>query len=255
MRLEASKPIMLKNKVFGGNKPLICVPLISIDQISLINDIDEVISLEPDVIEWRLDYFEDFKDFSKVNKILKLLKSKAGEIPIIFTCRSHFEGGYRKIEDEIRLELFKNVIESGNADAVDVELAFGREKIDDIKSLKAKNGVRLILSYHNFSETPSEEFIIEKIKNQISSGADIAKVAVMPNNQGDVLKLLNATYRARMRVTNPLITISMDSLGIISRLAGWMFGSDMTFAAGDKASAPGQVPIGEMRMFIDRIMG
>ena len=255
MRLGASKPITLKNKILGGDKPLICVPLVSVDEVSLIHEIDKVISLAPDVIEWRIDYFEHFTNYTKVNNILEILKTKCEDIPIIFTCRSHFEGGYMKIGDEARLELFENAIATGNIDAIDLELAFGSEKINYIKSQTVKNGVRLILSYHNFTETPSEEFMIEKIKNEIFSGADIAKVAVMPNNQGDVLKLLNATYRARMRVTNPLITISMDSLGIISRLAGWMFGSDMTFTAGDKASAPGQVSIGEMRMYIDRIMG
>lgn len=255
MRLGASKPITLKNKILGGDKPLICVPLVSVDEVSLIHEIDKVISLAPDVIEWRIDYFEHFTNYTKVNNILEILKTKCEDIPIIFTCRSHFEGGYIKIGDEARLELFENAIATGNIDAIDLELAFGSEKINYIKSQTVKNGVKLILSYHNFTETPSEEFMIEKIKEGMRCGGDIAKVTVMPKDQGDVLKLLNATYKARKEISSPFITISMGSLGTITRLAGWMFGSDMTFASGVNASAPGQIPIGEIRGFIDRIMG
>lgn len=254
MRLEASKLILLREKLLGGDKPLICVPLVSVRETSLINEIDEVIGMEPDIIEWRIDYYESFMDFSKVDNILEIIREKCGDIPVIFTCRSYFEGGYRRIQDEMRLKLIENAIESGYIDVIDAELAFGKDKIEHIKALTVQNEVKLILSYHNFSETPSEEFIIEKLKTQISYGADIGKIAVMPKEQEDVLKLLNATYRARKEIPNPFIAISMGSLGTITRLAGWMFGSDMTFAAGIMASAPGQIPIEEMRTIIDTLL-
>jgi 3-dehydroquinate dehydratase-1 len=53
----------------------------------------------------------------------------------------------------------------------------------------------------------------------------------------------------------PLITVSMGTLGIISRIAGGMFGSDMTFGAVEKTSAPGQIPIAELRASIKTILG
>jgi len=254
MRLQASKPIKLGNKLLGGAKPLICVPMISTDEASLINEIDKVIRMKPDVIEWRVDYFEKVLDFFIVNHILENIRTKARDIPIVFTCRNHEEGGYKKIDDDKRFELFQNAIESTYIDAVDIELASGEEKIQHIKSLAEKNGKKLILSYHNFAETPSEEFMIEKMKEQLENGADIIKIAVMPQDQGDVLRLLNTTYSARKEIPNPLIAISMGSLGSITRLTGFIFGSDMTFAAGVNVSAPGQMPIEEMRKYIDIIL-
>mgnify|MGYP000217862689 CR=1 FL=1 len=131
---------------------------------------------------------------------------------------------------------------------------FDEEKIEHIKSLATKKGVKLILSYHNFVETPSEEFMMRKIKEEITYGADIPKIAVMPKEQGDVLKLLSVTYNARKKISNPLITVSMGSLGFISRFVGCIFGSDMTFASGVNESAPGQMPIEEMRRFIEIII-
>ncbi|MCQ1531524.1 type I 3-dehydroquinate dehydratase [Lutispora saccharofermentans] len=254
MRTEALKPIALKNKVLGGDKPLICIPLTSVGETDLMSEIDEVISLSPDMIEWRADYFEKYMDHSKVYNILRCLRAKAGEIPAIFTCRSHSEGGFRRIEDEIRAELYKNAILSGCIDVIDVELSFGRDNIEPIKALAVKTGVKLILSYHNFAETPSEEFMIDKIKEEIDSGGDIGKIAVMAKEQGDVLQLFNATHKARKEISSPVIAISMGPAGTLARLAGWMFGSDMTFASGVNASAPGQMPIGEMRKFIDALM-
>jgi len=44
-----------------------------------------------------------------------------------------------------------------------------------------------------------------------------------------------------------LITMSMGALGSITRIAGWLFGSDLTFAVGVASSAPGQIPAAELR--------
>ena len=83
-------------------------------------------------------------------------------------------------------------------------------------------------------------------------GADIAKVAVMPENNRDVLALMSATDRARTTLVRvPIITMSMGPLGAVTRLAGGQFGSDITFAAGAVSSAPGQLAIADVRMVMD----
>ena len=70
----------------------------------------------------------------------------------------------------------------------------------------------------------------------------------MPKNYADVLTLLGATLKARTEVLEiPVVTMSMGAEGVITRLAGGLFGSDITFAIGKAPSAPGQIPIGELR--------
>lgn len=245
---------MVGDKVLGGENPLICIPLTAKDELSLEREMEKAMDLSPDVIEWRVDYFDKSSDVNKVNKALEILRNNAKDIPMIFTCRSYMEGGFKKVEDENKLELVKHAIQSGNVDIVDIELSFGKRNIDYIKSLTVKHNVALIISYHNFKETPSEEDIVEIIKEEIKKGADIAKVAVMPNNQEDVLKLMNATLIAKKTIDNPIITMSMGSLGAISRVAGWIFGSDLTFAAGEKASAPGQLPIRDLKILMEVLL-
>ena len=82
-------------------------------------------------------------------------------------------------------------------------------------------------------------------------GADIAKVAVMPNDPDDVLTLLSATRQASGQVQIPVISMSMGSYGAQTRLFGWVYGSALTFAVGARGSAPGQIPIEDLSMVLN----
>ena len=124
-----------------------------------------------------------------------------------------------------------------------------KEFVRAIKECTVAHDVKLILSHHNFTETPSESFIYAKLVEAQTAGADIAKLAAMPKSYGDVLTMLNATYKARNEsVQVPIVTMSMGPEGAISRLAGGLFGSDITFAIGKQASAPGQIPIKDLKL-------
>ena len=84
--------------------------------------------------------------------------------------------------------------------------------------------------------------------------ADILKIAVMPKNRQDVLTLLAATEEMeRKDAKSPLVTMSMGGLGVISRCAGESFGSSITFGAAEKASAPGQLEVSELKKILDTI--
>lgn len=147
-----------------------------------------------------------------------------------------------------RLEVIVAAITSGTIDLVDIELCNGPEFIDAVRKHTQAHRVALIISYHNFKETPDETFICNKLLAAWRAGADIPKLAVMPKDYGDVLILLGATNKARnSAIDSPLVTMSMGEQGAISRLAGGLFGSDITFAIGRAASAPGQIPIAQLR--------
>ena len=50
-----------------------------------------------------------------------------------------------------------------------------------------------------------------------------------------------------------MITMSMGQRGMISRLCGELYGSAVTFAAYEKASAPGQMQVEEVREIIEKL--
>ena len=91
--------------------------------------------------------------------------------------------------------------------------------------------------------------ILEKMYH---GGADIVKLAVMPQNRLDVLNLLSATESfVEEHHDTPAITMSMGKDGVISRLCGEVFGSSMTFGAAKKASAPGQMGVNDLSTVLD----
>lgn len=249
MRQQSKVQATVRNIVIGGPKPLICLSLVGKKKTALIDEAKELITLGPDLLEWRIDAYENVETITECLSALQELRTVIGDIPLIFTCRIDVEGGFRKITANKRLELLETAIESGNIDIVDIELCNTEDFVKAVKEKATAHKVKLILSYHNFKETPSEPFIYAKLIEAQIAGADISKLAVMPKDYADVLTLLSATNKARNEsVQIPIVTMSMGPEGAISRLAGGLFGSDITFAIGKHASAPGQIPIQDLQM-------
>jgi len=115
------------------------------------------------------------------------------------------------------------------------------------------NEVLLVLSYHNTGYTPGLEFLVQRFLEAERLGADVAQVQVLPRERGDVLTLLAATAAADDRSRIPLIGISTGPLGSVTRMIGGMFGSRLMFGVGESASAPGQIPIGDLVSVYDII--
>ena len=86
----------------------------------------------------------------------------------------------------------------------------------------------MIGSNHDFEKTPPEDEIIRRLEYMGQQEADIAKIAVMPQTEKDVVTLLQATtdYYDKGN-TKPIVTMSMGGTGMISRLVGETFGSAM----------------------------
>lgn len=251
MRLQSSRKVIVKNKIFGGEKILTCIPLVARNKDILLDQAREICELKPDVIEWRADYFETVSNAKSIVDGLIGLSSIIREIPLIFTLRHHNEGGQVKLTQDKRMEIIRESINTRHVDILDVEILNGSDFINTVRSFILEKDTKLILSYHNFNETPSEEFMLDMIREGEKLGADIVKIAVMPHNYGDVLKLLDVTYKSRSIINIPLISMSMGDIGVVTRMIGGLFGSDMTFAVGKESSAPGQISIGDINTVLD----
>jgi 3-dehydroquinate dehydratase-1 len=248
MRQQSKVKVIVRGRAIGGPLPLICLPLVAKNSDSLLRQANELICMQPDLLEWRIDDYQKVTAVTDCLAVLEELRTVIADIPLIFTCRIDREGGLQKIPQEKRLELINAAMASGKVDIVDIELCNEKDFIETVRKKAAVNGVKLILSHHNFSATPTAEFIYTTLVKAQEMGADIAKLAAMPNDYADVLTLMSATNKARNEVVEvPMVTISMGPQGKITRLAGGLFGSDITFAVGTESSAPGQLPINELR--------
>jgi 3-dehydroquinate dehydratase-1 len=104
-----------------------------------------------------------------------------------------------------------------------------------------------VLSFHDFQRTPPLQELLARFRQAKDLGADVGKLAVMPRSKADVLVLLQATLQASEMLDIPVAGMAMGALGAVSRVCGGVFGSALTFAVGQAASAPGQIPIDELR--------
>ena len=98
----------------------------------------------------------------------------------------------------------------------------------------------------------AKDEIINRLCKMQDLGADLPKIAVMPNTSEDVVTLLAATEEMSTKHANrPIITMSMGGLGLVSRLAGETFGSALTFGAAKAASAPGQISVDKLATILE----
>lgn len=249
---KSIKAIEIKGRRIGGPRPQICVPLVAKTEAELLKEATSIAALKPDLVEWRVDFLEVVESIPDVLDSLLMLRNMLLEYPIIFTCRTHLEGGYRSIDENIRLELIKKAIKTGLIEMVDIELTSGEEAIQDIIDIARLNHVYVILSNHDFEKTPPINTMVERLRKAQDLGADIAKIAVMPNSMEDVLNLLHATNIMKEQHAHiPLITMSMSKKGLITRIGGGIFGSSVTFGTGKAASAPGQIAKEELEAAIE----
>ena len=254
MRPCVAPPMLIRNIEFGGPKPLFCIPLVAKDASELLAQAQVAHDLRPDVVEWRADSYGDLNTENLIESARNLRVLLDREL-IIFTLRIQAEGGKAEISQEARACAIDAVLRSGFIDLVDVEMCNGLEFLEPILATARHHGVRTILSFHDFQATPSDETLLAKISAMIRQGADIAKIACMPREPGDVLRLLQVTHYARkIFPAVPLCTMSMGSMGCLSRVAGFLYGSDMSFAIGQAVSAPGQIPIGEATAIAESLL-
>ena len=187
--------------------------------------------------------------------------------PVLLTCRTAAEGGRAQLDDAAYGSLLRSVLD-GLADwtperrpaAIDVEVQRGC--LPQVCTQAHGLGVDVVASFHDFEATPADEALEEVLARMAREGADLAKIAVWPTGADDVARLLRVCARATAGAGEgtglgvPVAAMSMGALGAVSRVAP-AFGSALTFAVVPdeqgqaRASAPGQLPIQDVRRCLE----
>lgn len=192
---------------------------------------------DADILELRIDMFER-KVIDNLEEIIE--RAKGLDKFLIATIRSQNEGGKRFIDDENRFSLFQKVIP--HVDIIDIELS-SEKLLTRLMPIIKKNNKLLLLSYHNFEETPKDSVIEEIFLRAKKRGADIVKIAVTAKDREDLIRMAQFTIRHRK---DNIITISMGENGKPSRLLFPVLGSLVTYASITETSAPGQFSLEEV---------
>lgn len=241
------KPVVVRDVAVGEGIPKICIPIMGRTKDEIIKEARDCLKLPGDMVEWRADFFEQIFDTQAVFNTAEELRAVLGNVPILFTFRTLREGGERAIEVGEYEKLTAAAAQSGFVDMIDIEAFTGDEVVCRIIEAVHASGAKALLSNHDFQGTPDKDEIVRRLCRMQEMGADIPKIAVMPQNERDVLTLMEATLdMTEQYAQRPFITIAMGKLGVISRLSGGIFGSAVTFGASRKVSAPGQIRAEEL---------
>jgi len=258
-------------------RPKICIPIVATNYDDFIEEINLIIGMKPDLIEWRVDQFLSLLEVSNLTvediklELVKPLMYVSSileheKIELILTLRGKHEGGSVELDDTVRMMLIFWAMTQCKIQYIDLELELydhgdATEK-DEVLSLLFKQivneartqNIKLILSNHDFTKTPSFQDMVAIIKRAQSLRADLVKLAYMPSTSEDVLSLLAASQYGATVLNQRMIALSMGEIGRISRIIGGEFGSEITFARGTYPSAPGQMSIESMLHSWDSVL-
>lgn len=248
------KPVVVRNVAIGQGRPKVCVPIVAAAKEEILRAAENMEEIPADIVEWRADWYEDALQTEKVVQLAGFLREKLGEKPLLFTFRTAREGGEKALPAEEYEALNTAVVQSGYVDLLDVELLAGDEAVTRMLDEAHRRQVRVICSNHDFFKTPPKEEMLGRLRKMQQLGADILKLAVMPQSKRDVLALLEVTLEmSEEAVGHPVVTMSMASLGMVSRLVGEAFGSAISYGAVGQRSAPGQPGARELAEVLDMI--
>lgn len=233
--------LTIKQTTFGEGAPKICVPITGTTEEEILSAAEEIRFLPCEVAEWRTDYYQEVRQPSRVMDILAKLRTILNRQLLLFTFRTAKEGGQTALSSYDYLWLNQKAAESGLPDLIDIEFSSGAERVETFVRFAHRNDCHVIVSCHNFEETPPAAAMTSLLLSMQKTKADLVKLAVTPKKKQDVLALLEATAEVSSSGSCPVITMSMGKGGQISRLAGEAFGSVMTFGCYGEESAPGQL--------------
>ena len=193
--------------------------------------------VDADIIEWRADFLP--KD--EILQVAPAIFEKFAGRELLFTLRTRAEGGEIDLSAQEYVQVIKDVTQLYQPEYVDFEYFRNKDVFDQMLDFP-----NLVLSYHNFQETP--ENMMEILSELTSLNPKVVKVSVMAHTEQDVLDLMNFTRG--FKTLNPeqeYVTISMGKVGKVSRITSDVTGSSWSFASLDVASAPGQISLSNMK--------
>lgn len=156
--------IKVRDIEIGAGAPKIIVPIVGVTKDDIIAEAKTFDTIPVDMVEWRVDWFENVFEFDKVEEVLKELRDALGNIPILMTFRTSKEGGEKAIEPEAYARLNIKAAQTGYVDFVDVEIFTGDEIVKKIIDGVHAAGARVIASNHDFFKTPAQSDIVYRLR-------------------------------------------------------------------------------------------
>ena len=213
-----------------------CIPIIKTSKKEVLETISKNRRYY-DYFEVWLDYVEDL-DLDFVN----LLEKKLSDKLILLFRRQKLEKPV--MAKTLKEEILKNLHNSKALVDFDIE-----SQLSDILAVqKLKLNLKLLLSYHNYSETPSDVKLLSILSKMKKYRPLIYKASCFCNTYEDAVRLIKILTNLKNEGKKCII-LGMGKHGVLTRIAGMIMGNEFSFAPMTlkEASAPGQLTQKELR--------
>ena len=189
-----------------------------------------------DGVELRLDYAPHW-NITEVNAL-----RKATRLPVIFTLRNRTQGGHYPHSEAQRLQTIFALC-TLLPDYLDIESMVPKAYIHALR--QRYPAIKIILSYHNFIETPADLSALFASVYQEPIYAH--KIATQARSTLDAVRMLQ--WVLSMRTQHRVIGLCMGELGHCTRILAPVVGSLFSYAYADKpqTTASGQLSLLELR--------
>lgn len=239
----------IKNINIENFKPLVCVPIVDTTIEASLATAKMLVDDGVEVIEWRLDYLKELSNIRALDEGLKKMADICSYTILIGTIRSIAEGGNATFKEDMMMSYLATIAKSKACDFVDVEY-YTYERPREVVSALKNLGQMVICSHHDFDETPEDDIALTLLEEMECSECDVVKMAVMPKTTTDVTRFMDVCNAFAMETDKLTITMSMGELGMVSRYAGNVTGSSITFGSFNLKSAPGQIDYKKLKEII-----
>lgn len=203
-----------------------------------------------DVVEWRLDALKSVPTLPQLIEMQGVLAHVFHGAPQIWTLRTALEGGAFTGSAKAYQAYIFTLLDVAPLDWIDLEWPRGRQLIH--RATEA--GIRVIASKHFVDHTPPNETLDALYDDMATSGASILKIAVYAHSLDDTYRFM-AWMRQKYQSAqaHPHIGMVMGPYGVMSRVMADTFGSLLTFGASTQVSAPGQMPVTDMKAMLQTL--
>ena len=200
-----------------------------------------------DIVELRVDQWPEFNE-EAYQQTLETLRVAVPEKEVLVTYRTAQQGGQGDASETEYGQIIRALAKQ-QPNYIDIEFDELASPTDVQKLVNEAHNqrVKVIISHHNFTETPNLETLRFLYYKMHQCGGDMLKIAVMPRTPEDVLTLMSAMHQTSATVSEQVIGIAMGDLGKVSRLATGVFGGSISYGCLETPQAPGQVQVKDLR--------
>jgi len=192
------------------------------------------------------DYAEIRFDFLNPNLVPDTLQQIKKDLrKCVCTLRPVSEGGKFEGGEKNRISIIKLIAEY-NPFLLDVELNT-LSKNKNLRRYLKNTGTDILVSWHNFKQTPSNSALKKKL-TQMKKISNNIKIVTMAKSINDATQVLSLYKNNNTK----LIAFSMGNYGRISRILCLFLGSPYTYASLGKPIAPGQFSVDEVKSIFVR---